>query len=69
VIFPEDADLAVRVAESVAIEEEAKFRCEGDRNDDRRRQLSVCLLVYGRVGPEINWSYMEFARGFATIVA
>jgi len=37
VIFPEDADLAVCVAESVAIEEEAEFCCESDRDDDCRR--------------------------------
>ena len=35
VVFPEDADLAVCVAESVAVQEEAEFRCEGDGDDDR----------------------------------
>jgi len=34
VVFPENANLAVCVAESVAVEEEAELCCESDRNDD-----------------------------------
>lgn len=34
VVLPQDADLAVRVAQRVAVEEEAEFGCEGDANDD-----------------------------------
>lgn len=40
VVFPEDADLAVCVAESVAVQEEAELCCESDRNNDCRWQLS-----------------------------
>jgi hypothetical protein len=34
VIFPKDADLAVCVAESVAVQEEAELGCESNRDDD-----------------------------------
>jgi len=34
VVFPEDADLAVSVAEREAVEEEAEFGGEGDGDDD-----------------------------------
>jgi hypothetical protein len=34
VVFPENADLAVRVAEGEAVQEEAEFGCEGDGDDD-----------------------------------
>jgi hypothetical protein len=34
VVFPENANLAVRVAEGKAVEEEAEFGCEGDGDDD-----------------------------------
>jgi hypothetical protein len=34
VVFPENADLTVRVAESVAVQEEAKLCCESNRNND-----------------------------------
>jgi len=35
VVFPENANLTVGVAESVAVQEEAELCCESDRNDDR----------------------------------
>jgi hypothetical protein len=34
VVFPENADLAVGVAQGKAVQEEAEFGCEGDGDDD-----------------------------------
>ena len=62
-VFPEDADLAVRVAERKAVQEEAEFGGEGDGDDDGRCKLNLLSARYLTFPAYINRnSYMELGR-------
>ncbi len=42
VVFPQNADLAVFISESPAVEEEAQFGGEGDSDGDDGREMEIC---------------------------
>lgn len=68
VVFPENANLAVCVAQSIAIQKQAEFGREGNGDDNRRCELILCQLQRIPFLVRTYRSYVELSCRQATIL-